>query len=57
MVTIFFFFFNFFFFFFFSVGKVVRYNTALARFRDNPEYHACEKNRQCYKDAFCSLHG
>ena len=42
MVRIFFFFFfffffpNFFFFFFFSVGKVVRYNTALARFRDNP---------------------
>ena len=26
----------FFFFFFFFVGKVVRYNTALARFRDNP---------------------
>ena len=36
----FFFFFFFFFsnFFFFFVGKVVRYNTALARFRDNPEY-------------------
>ena len=31
-----FFFFPNFFFFFFSVGKVVRYNTALARFRDNP---------------------
>ena len=29
-------FFFFFFFFFFSVGKVVRYNTALARFGDNP---------------------
>ena len=25
-------------FFFFPVGKVVRYNTALARFRDNPDY-------------------
>ena len=24
--------------FFFSVGKVVRYNTTLARFRDNPVY-------------------
>ena len=36
MVRIFFFFFFFpNFFFFFSVGKVVRYNTALARFRDN----------------------
>ena len=31
----FFFFLNFFFFFF--VGKVVRYNTALACFRDNPD--------------------
>ena len=27
----------FFFFFFFFVGKVVRYNTALAHFRDNPD--------------------
>ena len=27
------------FFFFFYVGKVVRYNTALARFRDNPAIH------------------
>ena len=32
-------------FFFFFVGKVVRYNTALARFRDNPVYVCMYINR------------
>ena len=35
-----------FFFFFFFVGKVVRYNTALARFRDNPD-GVVEDVRRC----------
>ena len=34
-----------FFLFFFSVGKVVRYNTALARFRDNPDIHTKIKTK------------
>ena len=41
-----------FFFFFFSVGKVVRYNTALARFRDNPagfiKFYDMEPNTLIY---------
>ena len=39
----FFFFFQIFIFFF--VGKVVRYNNALARFRDNPDPNAQEQLR------------
>ena len=35
-----------FFFFFFFVGKVVRYNTALARFRDNPGYKKESKKKE-----------
>ena len=48
----FFFFFPPIFFFFFPVGKVVRYNTALARFRDNPGRGILEKLLAVFWRAF-----
>ena len=53
MVRIFFFFFPNFFFFFFFVGKVVRYNTALARFRGNPDICVQGRSKRSGRPSFC----
>ena len=42
-------FFSKFFLIFFFVGKVVRYNTALARFRDNPAIASVHSRKTCLK--------